>query len=117
MRVPLLPAVICAIALVPVVQATELRSGDSIQNSLRPGATETYSLNLQAGDLVSLDFIDTGQDVMLTVLNPAGEAARRFSSKLQEEQSVAFFASQSGAWQIVVAGRNKESECGYKISG
>jgi enterochelin esterase-like enzyme len=117
MRVPLLSAAIYIATCIPIVFASELHSGDSVQNSLRPGATEAYSLNLQAGDLVSLEFAATGQDVILTVLNPAGDAARRFSSKLLDGQSVAFYAPQSGVWQINLSGRNKDSECGYKISG
>jgi hypothetical protein len=67
MRAPYLSAAIYILAFVRLVLATELHSGDSVQNSLRPGATEAYSLNLQAGDVVSLDLTDTGQDVVLTV--------------------------------------------------
>jgi len=65
---------------------------------------------------VSLQFTDTGQDVILTVSNPDGEAARRFSSKLLGGAPVSFFAAQSGTWQIVLAGRDRNLECGYKIS-
>jgi enterochelin esterase-like enzyme len=116
MRVPRLSAAICIVTCVPIVLGSELHTGDSVQNSLRPGATEAYTLNLTAGDLVSLELIDTGQDVILTALNPGGETARRFSSKLQEGEAVTFYAAQSGAWQIVLSGRDKGTECGYKIS-
>ena len=117
MKARCLSAAIYMVACVPIVFASELHSGDSVQNSLRAGATEAYSLNLQAGDLVSLEFTDTGQDTILTVLNPGGEAARRVSSKLQQGESFAFYATHSGAWQIVLSGRDKESECGYKLAG
>jgi hypothetical protein len=117
MRVPLLSAALYILTCIPIVFASELHSGDSVQNSLLPGATQSYSLNLQSGDLVSLDFIDTGQDVILTVLNSDGQTARRFSSKLQGGEPLTFYAAQSGAWQIILSGRAKDSECGYKISG
>lgn len=116
MRIPYLPLALCIVAFAPIVLGSELHSGDSVQNSLHPGATETYSVNLQAGDLVSLKFADTGQDVILTVSTPGGEVARRFSSKLQSGDSLAFYAPESGAWQIAVSGRDKGSESSYKIS-
>ena len=94
----------------------ELHPGDSIEKFVRGGATETYSLNLEAGDVVSLQFSDTGQNVILTVQTPKGTVARRFSSKNQEGQPVSFFAPESGAWQLALAGRDKASEAGYKIS-
>src|SRR5579862_5173602 len=100
MRAPYLFSAMCVLAFVRLVLGSELHSGDSVQNSLRPGATQAYSLNLQAGDVVSLELTDTGQDVVLTVLSPDGQPSRRFSSKLQEGESVAFYASLSGAWQI-----------------
>lgn len=112
-----LSAAIYILTCIPLVFASELHPGDSVQNSLRPRGTEAYSLNLQAGDLVSLEFIETGQDVILTVLNPGGETTRRFSSKLQDGQSLAFYAPQSGAWQIVLSARDQDTECSYKISG
>ena len=117
MRIPRVFAAIYIVAFAPIVFGSELHPGESVQNSLRPGATQAYSLNLQAGDLVSLELIDTGQDVIATVLNPDGQAARRFSSKLLQGEAVTFYAAQSGAWQIVLSGRDKSSECGYKISG
>jgi enterochelin esterase-like enzyme len=104
------------VVFAPIILASELHPEDSIEKSLRPGATETYSVNLQAGDVVSLKFADTGQDVILTVQTPAGEVARRFSSKLQGTQPIAWYAAEPGAWQIVLAGRDKGAECGYKLS-
>jgi enterochelin esterase-like enzyme len=112
-----LSAAVYFVAFAPIVLGSELHSGDSVENSLRPGATQSYSLNLQAGDAVSLDFIGTGQDVILAVLNPAAETERRFSSKLLDGQPVAFYAAQSGEWQITLSGRDKNSDCGFKISG
>ena len=100
----------------PIIVAAELHPGNSIEKSVRGGATETYSLNLVAGDVVSLLFTDTGQDVILTVQTPKGEVARRFSSKNQQGQPVSFFAPESGAWQLVLAGRDKAIEAAYKIS-
>jgi enterochelin esterase-like enzyme len=117
MRAPYLYSAMYILAFVRLVLGSELHSGDSVQDALKPGATQAYSLNLKAGDVVSLDLTDTGQDVVLTVLSPNGEASRRFSSKLQEGGSVAFYASQAGAWQISLAGRNSGAECGFKISG
>jgi enterochelin esterase-like enzyme len=100
----------------PIVVGAELHPGDSIEKSVRAGITETYSLNLEAGDVVSLLFTDTGQDVILTVQTPKGEVARRFSSKNQQGQPVSFFAPESGAWQLALAGRDKAIESAYKIS-
>lgn len=100
----------------PLVVGAELHPGDSIDKSVRAGAIETYSLNLQAGDVVSLVFADSGQDVVMTVGTPKGEVARRFSSKVLEGQPVTFYAPEAGAWQLVVAGRDKGIDAGYKIS-
>jgi len=104
------------VAFAPIVVGAELHSGESVQNSLHPGATEAYTLNLQAGDLVSLKFTDTGQDIILTVSTPGGEVARRFSSKLQDGEPVAWYVPERGAWQIALTGQDKGAECGYKIS-
>lgn len=104
------------VVFVPIILASELHPGDSIDKSLRPGATETYAVNLQAGDVVSLKFADTGQDIILTVQTPGGEVARRFSSKLQGAQPIAWYSAESGAWQIALTGRDKGAECGYKLS-
>jgi enterochelin esterase-like enzyme len=112
-----LSSAILMVAFVRIVFASDLHPGDTVQNTFRPPTTHAYSISLQAGDVVSLMFTDTGQDTILTVLNPTGETARRFSSKLQEGQSLSFYAAQSGAWQLVLSGREKETECGYKISG
>src|SRR5579864_8091826 len=104
------------VAFAPIILGSELHPGDSVEKSLRPGATEAYSVSLQTGDVVSLKFSDTGQDVILTVQTPGGEAARRFSSKLQVGQPVTWYAAESGAWQIALTGRDKGAECAYKIS-
>jgi enterochelin esterase-like enzyme len=116
MRIPCLPLATYIVAFAPIVLGSELHSGDSLENSLRPGATEAYSLKLQFGDLVSLKLADAGQDVILTVLTPGGGVARRFSSKLQNGDTLAFYVAESGAWQISLSGRDKGSECEYKIS-
>ena len=94
-----------------------MHPGESAEKFLRPGATEVYSLTLQAGDVASLQFTDTGQDVVLTVQSPGGEVARRFSSKFQGGQAISFYATESGAWKIALAARDKNAECGYKLSG
>src|ERR1700722_7028215 len=100
MRAAHFVAAFCLCNGVLLLQAAELHPGDTIQNSLAPGATGSYTLNLQSGDVVSMEFADTGKDVILTVSDPAGGAARRFSSKLQEGEAVTFYAGQSGSWGI-----------------
>lgn len=40
----------------PNIVGAELHPGESIERSLRTGATDTYSLNLAVGDVVSLLF-------------------------------------------------------------
>src|SRR5581483_964195 len=86
----------------PLAFAAELHPGDSIDGSVHAGATESYSLNLHAADVVSLTFSDSGQDVLLTVQTPKGEIARRFSSKNQNGQPASFYATESGVWQLAV---------------
>ena len=117
MHVTYLSFVICFVALAPGLSGAELHAEDTVQKSLQPGSTEVYAVNLKAGDVVSLDFTDTGQDVILTVQTPRGEVARRFSSKLQGGQPVGWYATDSGTWQLALTGRDKEVECGYKIAG
>jgi len=107
----------CIAAFTSTSFGAELHPGDSIEKSLRPGATEVYSLTLQAGDVASLQFTGAAQDVILTVQTPAGEVGRRFSSKFQGGQAIAFYATESGAWQMALSGRDKNAEFGFKLSG
>ena len=99
--------------------ADSLEPGRSYERTLNARATDTYTLNLQKGAVVSFTLKDNGKDiVILTILGPQGDVRRAFSSELERDnESTRFLSNESGAWTFKLSSKAKESSATYALSG
>ena len=91
--------------------ADSLEPGRSYERTLNARSTDTYTLNLQKGSVVSFTLGDNGKDiVILMILGPQGDVRRAFSSELERDnETTRFLSNESGAWTFKLSAKAKES--------
>jgi len=93
-----------------------LEPDKTVERTLSAGSSDSYALDLHTGDLVSLKLTAKGQDMILSVFEPAGDLSRAFSSEVLDGETIRFVAVRAGSWRLRVAARSKDSPATYFIS-
>lgn len=99
--------------------APRLSHGKVLTRTLRAGQTDTTVLRTEEGDFADIQVMQTGSDVAVRLVDPAGAAVLDVDSPngANGPEPVAFIATASGDYRIEVKlGNAKDAEGSYRIT-
>ncbi len=96
---------------------TPLAAGVSVADTLPPGETRTYPLDVDAEWFVSGRVEQDGVEVTLTITDPEGETAEQVESSLGVGAPVtfSFTTDAQGTYRIQVSARDEDAEGPFRI--